>query len=128
MTLAAGQRWTYRAPAEIAGSRLVIGAILSFEGQERIVCASVMDAQQTNPDGSVVIVTIPFLPMTERAVLDTVVVPDGTAEVPEGFAEHFEAWHGDARGLSFFTVPFEGSLDRMIALQMTEIVGSRDAR
>jgi hypothetical protein len=127
MTLAVGQQWTYRAPVEVAHSRLVVGAILAFEGPGRIVCLSVTGALQTNPDGSVVEVTIPFLPMTESAVIATIVAPDGTAPVADGFAEQFEAWHGDTRGHSYFTVPFEGSLDRMIALQMAEIVNTQKA-
>ena len=124
MSFAAGQQWTYRAPPEISDSRVVIGAILAFEGDSRIVCASVLGALQTNPDGAVVRVTIPFLPMTEDALSATVVTLDGTADVAPEFASHFEAWHGDARGLSYFTVPFEGSLDRMIALQMADIIGA----
>ncbi len=125
MTLAVGQQWTYRAPPEIAASRLIVGAILVFEGAERIICLSVIGALQTNPGGEVAVVTIPFLPMTESAVRATFVALEGAATVADGFAEHFEAWHGDERGLSYFTVPFEGSLDRMIALQMSQIVGSR---
>lgn len=124
MTFAAGQQWSYRAPEEIADSRIVIGAILTFPDSGRIVCASVHGALQTNPDGAIVRVGIPMLPMTEAAFAATVVAPDGTGEVADGFAAQFEAWRDDPRGLAFFTVPFEGSLDRMIALQMAEIVGA----
>ena len=52
---------------------------------------------------------------------------EGEGTVAPAFAAHFSNWHDDERGLSFFTVPFEGSLDRMIALQMAEIIGDPSA-
>ena len=81
-------------------------------------------ALQKQPDGSLERVTVPFLPMTLEALERTVTALDGEDAVAAEFASHFESWRNDPRGLSFFTVPFEGSLDRMIALQMAEIVGS----
>lgn len=117
-----GQQWCYRAPIEIAQSRLVIGAILAFADDTRIICVCVNEAVQTAPDGSTTVVALPFLPLTEAALTATVTAPDGHGEVAAQFAEQFEAWREDARGLSYFTVPFEGSLDRMIARQMSEIV------
>jgi hypothetical protein len=48
---------------------------------------------------------------------------EGTADLPEGFAEKLEEWSNDPKGLTAFTVPFEGFLDQMIALQMAEIAG-----
>ena len=121
----AGQRWSYRAPEGYAGSRIVIGAILAFEGHERVSCCSVEGAPQREPDGSVSRITIPFLPMTEEAFARTVVSADGEGDVADKFVASYEHWKGDARGLSYFTVPFEGFLDRMIALQMAEIVGQQ---
>jgi hypothetical protein len=123
----AGQRWTYRAPEGYAGSRIVIGAILAFDERERVICCSVEGAPQREPDGSVTRITIPFLPMTEGAFARTVMAADGEGEVAERFAAHYQGWKGDPRGLSFFTVPFEGFLDRLIALQMAEIVGMDQA-
>ncbi len=119
-----GQQWRYPAPEGLVESRLVIGAILVFDGDARIVCATVTHALQTGPDGQVSVVTIPFLPMTEAALAATVTDRDGSGEVAPAFSVQFEAWYGDGRGLSYFTVPFEGSLDRMIARQMADIVGS----
>ena len=75
------------------------------------------------PDGRLERVTIPFLPMTVEALERTVTTIEGEAPVAPAFAAHFENWHEDERGLSYFTVPFEGSLDRMIALQMADIAG-----
>lgn len=127
MTFLVGQRWSYAAPDEIADSRIVIGALLEFEGSAPVACCTVTGALQQQPDGTRVRVTVPFLPMTVAALERTVTAPDGAGEVAPEFSRHFEAWHGDPRGLSFFTVPFEGSLDRMIALQMREIVGDSGA-
>lgn len=123
MTFAVGQRWSYAALEELSDSRIVIGALLEFEGLGGIACCTVLGAVQQQPDGSRVRVTVPFLPMTVEALARTVTAPDGEGEVAPEFARHFESWHDDPRGLSYFTVPFEGSLDRMIALQMREIVG-----
>ena len=92
---------------------------------QRIVCCLVTGAPRRLPDNTVDTVTIPFLPMSEQAFLDTVVSPDGEAAVDETFATAFEQWQEDGRGLSVFTVPFEGFLDRMIALQMAAIVGEQ---
>jgi hypothetical protein len=70
---------------------------------------------------------IPFLPMTEPAFMASVIALDGAAEPPESFAQKLQEWSDDPRGLSTFTVPFEGFLDRMIALQMAEIAGQSAA-
>lgn len=119
---AVGQKWRYAAPDAVAGSRFVIGAILAFGGDTRIICSTVTNVLQKQPDGSLGIVTIAFLPMTEAALAATVTEPDGDGEVSPNFASQFAAWHEDGRGLSYFTVPFDGSLDRMIARQMAELV------
>lgn len=119
---AAGQCWTYNAPESAPQSRLVIGAILDFDGGRRIACCAVTGAQQLRRDGVVEPVRVPFLPMTVEALAATVVALDGTSDLPYDFAAALEAWQRDPRGLSYFTVPFEGSLERMIAMQMAAIV------
>lgn len=122
MDLAAGQSWTYRAPSGFETSRLLIGAIASFDGEQQIVCASAVHAPRRGPDGHFERVTIPFLPMTEAAFRASIVGRDDTPEpLPEGFAEKLAAWQNDPKGLTTFTVPFEGFLDQMIARQMAEI-------
>ncbi|HKZ97297.1 MAG TPA: hypothetical protein VJ045_09980 [Hyphomicrobiaceae bacterium] len=127
MTFAAGQRWIYRAPEGFEASRLVIGAILKFDGGHSIVCCSVTGAPRRQAGGAADSVTIPFLPMTEQALRASVTSLDGTEEPPDSFAEKLQQWSDDPRGLTTFTVPFEGYLDRMIALQMAEIVGQSAA-
>ena len=122
MTFEAGQRWAYKAPPELEDSRILIGAIVEFEGGRRIACCSVSQALEKRSDGSFGHVTIPFLPITVEALADTVTALDGAAPLPDAFAAHFSAWSSDARGATYFTVPFEGSLDRMIGLQMAAIV------
>lgn len=118
----AGQQWAYAAPPEAAGSRILIGAIVEFEGGRRIACCAVTGAIERDAAGIVQRVTVPFLPITLDALSITVTEPDGTAHLPDEFADQFKAWGADPRGASYFTVPFEGSLDRMIALQMAAIV------
>jgi hypothetical protein len=127
MGLSAGQCWTYRAPNGFETSRLIIGAIVTFEGERSIVCCSVTGAPRRHPDGSVETVVIPFLPMTEPAFRASIVALEGAAEPPQSFASKLDEWGNDARGLTTFTVPFEGYLDRMIALQMAEIAGQNAA-
>lgn len=123
MQFSAGQRWAYRAPAGFEASRIVIGAVAVFPGEPPVMCCSVTGAPRRRPDGSVDSVTIPFLPMTEQALMASVTTLDGSDGPAAHFLEALEAWQGDPRGLTTFTVPFEGFLDRMIALQMAEIVG-----
>ena len=121
--ITAGQRWTYRTPPGFGASRIIVGAVVTFADHPSIMCCAVTSAPRKLPDGRVDTVTIPCLPLGEAALRATIVSPDGEAGVDESFATAFEAWHGDGRGLSAFTVPFEGYLDRMIALQMAAIVG-----
>jgi hypothetical protein len=121
MNLAAGQRWAYNAPEGFEASRLVIGAIVTFDGRRSIVCCTVTGAPRRRADGIVEAVTVPFLPMTEPAFRASVTTFDGNEEPPEMFAQKLQEWIDDPRGLTTFTVPFEGYLDRMIALQMAEI-------
>lgn len=123
MNFAAGQRWLYAAPSEIPESRVVIGAILEFPDGRQIACCAVSGAIDRKSDGSFERVDIPFLALTTEALAATVTREDGTAPLPDAFASHLAAWTADPRGASYFTVPFEGSLDRMIGLQMAAIVG-----
>jgi hypothetical protein len=123
MSFAAGQCWSFRAPPGFEGARIVIGAILRFQNTESIVCCSVLGAPRRAPDGRIEAVTIPFLPMSETALAQTVVASDGVAELPESFAARLDEWANDPRGLTTFTVPFDGYLDHLIAHQMASIVG-----
>lgn len=118
-----GQQWTYRAPADFTGSRIVIGAVLTFSGHEPVVCCAVTDAPRRLADGRIDRVTIPFLPFAQAAFRASVVTCDGHAALPDGFAAGLEAWRRDPRGLTVFTVQFDGFLDQMIARQMAAIIG-----
>ncbi|MGE3228526.1 MAG: hypothetical protein AB7J30_03730 [Hyphomicrobium sp.] len=123
MNFHAGQSWTYRAPKGFEASRLLIGAIATFDHDRSIVCCAAVHAPRRHADGHLEMVTIPFLPMTDAAFSASVVAFDGEAELPESFAESLEAWSSDPRGVTAFTVPFEGFLDQMIAQQMAELAG-----
>jgi hypothetical protein len=122
MDLAAGQTWTYRAPRGFEGSRMIIGALVAFADSPTIVCCAVTGAPRRLPDGTVDTVTIPFLPINEPAFRDSVVSLDGITGIDSAFAGAFADWQSDARGLSAFTVPFDGYLDRLIAAQMAALV------
>lgn len=121
------QSWTYAAPAGFEDSRLVVGAIVTFDGWERIVCCSVTGAPRRLACGTTERVTIPFLPLSEKAFRATVSALDGESDPPESFAAALAEWSADGRGLSVFTVPFDGTLDRLIARQMAAIVGQSAA-
>lgn len=127
MKFAAGQSWTYRAPAGFESSRLLIGAIATFARDRNIVCCAVVHAPRRHADGHLEMVTIPFLPMTDAAFEASVIALDGEADLPEGFVGKLEEWSNDPKGLTAFTVPFEGFLDQMIAHQMAEIAGQSAA-
>jgi hypothetical protein len=116
----AGETWTLR--ADPAGEmRLVIGAIL--HGATSVACCAVWNAAATGADGHAVRATIPFIALSLDALAATVATLAEAAPLPDEFASHFEAWRADSKGLSVFTVPFEGSLDRLIARQMAAIAG-----
>lgn len=123
MSFAVGQRWTYRAPAGFESSRIIIGAILAFEGSNAILCCSVLRAPRRRSDGQLDEVTIPFLPLSDEALAATVVAQDGMEEPPAAFAEKLDEWSNDPKGLTTFTVPFDGFLDHLIAHQMAKIAG-----
>jgi hypothetical protein len=127
MDIKAGQAWLYRAPAGFEASRILVGAVLTFPEGAKIVCCAASGAPVRQPDSGVVATTIPFFPMSEAAFAASVVAPDGAAELPAAFHPALETWRADPRGLAVFTVPFEGSLDRMIALQMAAIIGPEAA-
>lgn len=122
--LRAGQVWTYAAPEGFATSRILIGAILSFEDGERVVCCAVTGAPQKRPDGTLGCMTIPFLPMAEAAFTRTVADLEGHGLAPPEFVEAYTVWKTDPKGFSCFSVPFDGYLDRLIARQMADIVGA----
>lgn len=122
-TFKAGECWSYRAPKGFETSRILVGAVLTFQDREPIVCCAVTAAPRKSDDGTIETVTVPFLPMTATALAATVTAHAGDAALPEGFAPALEAWANDPRGLSAFTVPFEGWLDHMIARQMAAIAG-----
>lgn len=123
MPITAGQRWTYRTPAGFEESRILVGAVVSFADSEPVICCMVTGAPRRLPDATVDAVTIPFLPMSQDAFLSSVVAEDGSGEVDDVFRACIDGWLDDPRGMSAFTVPFEGYLDRMIATQMAAIVG-----
>jgi len=124
MELHAGQSWTYRTPPGYEASRLLIGAIASFGGHRNIVCVAVVHAPRRHADGQIEMVTIPFLPMTEQAFRATAVtLEEDEACLPEAFGEKFHEWSNDPKGLTVFTVSFDGYLDHLIADQVAEIAG-----
>lgn len=124
--LKAGQSWRYNAPVGYEASRLVVGAIATFADDAHIICVSIADAPQVQPDGSIATVSIPFVPMSEAAFAETVEAADAepVAALDPGFAAALAEWRDDPRGLTCFTVPFDGYLDRLIARQMAAIVGA----
>jgi len=127
MPYKAGQSWSYAAPEGFEHSRIVIGAIATYDGRSPIICCSVVAAPQRQPDGELVAVTIPFLPLSEDAFARSVIALDAAehaSHVAGGFADALDEWQSDPRGLSCFTVAFDGFLDRLIAHQMAAIVGS----
>ena len=89
------------------------------------MCCAVTGAPGRLPNGSLDTITIPFLPMTSDALTRSVVARDGLEKLPGDFATAFQTWRDDPRGLTAFTVPFEGLLEHLIARQMEEIVNTK---
>lgn len=123
---AAAQRWVYRTSPGLETSRIVIGAIVTFNGG-RIFCCSVMFAGRALPDGQIERVHIPFLPLTEEALVHTVEALDGSSDLPPTFAARLQEWTEDPRGMTTFTVPFDGYLDHLINSQVAVMAGVQAA-
>lgn len=126
MQLSPGQRWMQRTDNGESPSRLVIGAILAFPGHEDVVCCTVTNATHRRADGVREEIDVPFLPVSRGAFLQSVASLDGMTEPAPAFRVELEAWRSDPRGLRVFTVPFEGSFDRMIAMQMAAALANRN--
>lgn len=123
---AAGQRWSYRAAPGLETSRLIIGAIVTFT-YGRIYCCSIAYAGRAAADGTLERVHIPFLTLTEPALAHTVLALDGTGELPPTFAARLQDWSEDPRGMSTFTVPFDGYLDHLISEQVAHLASVQAA-
>ncbi|MCC7253422.1 hypothetical protein [Hyphomicrobium sp.] len=124
MNFAAGQSWTYRVARGFEASRLLIGAVATFDGDRNIICCAAIHAPRRHADGHLDMITVPFIPMTDAAFCASVIALDeSAAELPEGFVEKFTEWSNDSRGLTAFTVPFDGFLDHMITDQLAELAG-----
>jgi hypothetical protein len=123
---AAGQRWIYRAAPGLETSRITIGAVVTFNGG-RIMCCSVSYAGRALPNGTLERVHIPFLPLSEPALAGTVIAFDGLGELPDTFAARLQDWSQDPRGMSTFTVPFDGYLDNLINQQVAKLAGGQAA-
>lgn len=116
----AGQAWClipasgeHDRPDKDQGTLILVGAIVEFAEHGPVVCC----AARMPADGE----TIPFIPLSLDAFRLTVSRRAGDAELPDAFFDAFEAWMADETGKRVFDVPFEGSLDRMIARQMARI-------
>lgn len=118
----AGQRWCFDTSYGFDDARAIVGAIVSPSSGERIVCFSVTRAPTTLDDGSKSEAMISFIPMTESAFRATITEPDGNAALPAEFSDELAAWQSDARGLTIFTVPFDGCLDRLLANQAASLI------
>lgn len=123
---AAGQCWRYRAAPGLETSRLIIGAIATF-AHSRIYCCSIAYAGRAAADGSLERVHIPFLTLTETAMAYTVVALDGEGELHPSFASRLQDWSEDQRGMSTFTVPFDGYLDHLIDEQVANLANVQAA-
>jgi hypothetical protein len=127
MTLAVGQKWTFRTPPGFEHSRITIGAIVTLPNGQRIVCCSVSSAPRQTADNEILDCMISFIPMAEPAFTASIVEQDGTGELPPEFTNELAHWRDDPRGLTIFTVPFEGCLDEMIAQQAAALIAQSAA-
>lgn len=122
--LAAGQCWTFDTSHGFDDARIIIGALVSPASGERIICFSVTRAPTVVDGGVQTDAMISFIPITESAFRHSVRACTGTAEPPREFADELYAWQADPRGLTIFTVPFDGCLDRLLARQAASLITS----
>jgi len=110
---AVGQAWIYEAPKGFEGSRIIIGAILTFANHQPIICVAVTKAPMSDTSGCVQPLTIPFLPFSKIAFDQTVMTIDRSVQLPEDFISHYTSWKNDLKGLGFINIPFKGLLRSM---------------
>ena len=84
--LAAGQSWTYRAPAGFECSRLIIGAVVSFEDERTIICAAASNIPTRQAKSNAEKANIAFIPMSEAAFRASVLACDKTNATPPDVA------------------------------------------
>lgn len=120
--LVAGQSWQFNATHGFDDARLIIGALVSLGDGKRIVCFSVTRAPTTLEGGVQSEAMISFIPMAERAFRETITELDGTNSPPPEFSKELESWRTDERGLTVFTVSFDGCLDRLLARQAATLI------
>ena len=111
------QSWQFNTSHGFDDARVVIGAIVSPSRGDRIVCFSVTRAPTTLDNGIKSEAMISFIPMAEPAFCATITNLDGEATPPPEFSDELAAWQSDERGLTVFTVAFDGCLDRLLAHQ-----------
>ena len=116
-----GETWALRSPKGFEAARLIVGAVVEFASHGRVICcAAIRTPSQRTSSGNPAVV--PFIAMTEAAFHASVTARDRNREpLPDAFFTEFETWRTDPRGASVFNVPFEGTLERMIAQQMAAI-------
>ncbi len=120
--LSAGQSWQFNTSHGFDDARAIIGAIVSPSGGERIICFSVTRAPTTLDDGTETDAMISFIPMAETAFRATITNLEGTATPPPEFSDELAVWQSDVRGLTVFTVAFDGCLDRLLAHQAASLI------
>ncbi|MCH9765689.1 MAG: hypothetical protein K0U34_06830 [Alphaproteobacteria bacterium] len=120
--LAAGQSWRFNATHGFDDARIIIGALVTLPAGGRIVCFSVTRAPTKLSDGTIAEAMISFVPMAEPAFRATVIANEGMATPPQEFSDELTAWQRDERGLTIFTVPFDGCLDRLLANQAASLI------
>ena len=125
--LEAGQNWRFHAPQGFEDARIIIGAIVTPTVGDSIVCFSVSRAPCTGAGGVLTDAMISLIPMSATAFRATVVELDGTAALPSEFSDELSAWQNDPRGLTVFTVPFDGCLDRLLTNQAASLIAQSAA-
>lgn len=120
--IAAGQCWQFDTSHGFDDARIIIGALVTPQQGERIICFTVTRAPTTLDGGIASDAMISFIPMTESAFRQTITEPDGSASPPPEFSDELQAWQSDERGLTIFTVPFDGCLDRLLARQAASVI------
>jgi len=106
LELEAGQSWTYR-DAPNAMSRVVIGRLDEMKGVGTVVsiCITNVPAKRPKP-GSPEVFDIFHAPMTEQALVDSLLEKVGQEETSAGFEEGYADWRTllDAGEAGVFTI------------------------
>ena len=102
-----GQVWTYK-HAEPQSSRVIIGKVDRFDGQEEAVI-SILVTDAPIPITHSTHQTIPHAPVGEKSLRESLIALEGETQIPSEFMVGYRQWRQvfDQGKAGYFTIPVD---------------------